>query len=109
MNQTLIDLAVQRGRLIERITSQRQQLGQDLLPIAQALQTTDHAIAVLRDGVDYLQKRPALVAAAVGLITILRPQRVWRWSKRGFVVWRAWRVARQELANLGWVRGSSRR
>lgn len=104
MNQALIDLAVQRGRLIERIASQRQRLTQDLHPIAHALQTTDHAVAVLRSGAEYLEERPALVAAAVGLLLVLRPQRVWRWSRRGFLLWRTWRVARQELVNLGWMR-----
>lgn len=104
MNQALIDLAVQRGRLIERIAGQRQQLTQDLRPIAHALQTTDRAVAVLRGGAEYLEERPVLVAAAVGLLVVLKPQRVWRWSRHGFRAWRTWRVARQELVNLGWIR-----
>jgi len=44
MNQDLIDVAIERGRLIERISSQRQLLGQQLQPLGAGLATADRAI-----------------------------------------------------------------
>ena len=102
MTQQLIDIAVRRGRLIERIAGQRALLGQQLQPIRSALHTTDQGIAGVRAGVNFVRQRPGLVAAAVALLVILKPRRVLRWGQRGFVAWRTWRTIRRQLTVLGW-------
>lgn len=107
MNQALIDLAVQRGRLMERSSIQRQHLQQQLLPLDRALQAADHAVVSLRNGADYLGRRPGMVvAAALVLLVAIRPRGVWRWGMRGFFVWRGWRKLRVQLADMGLVRGT---
>lgn len=101
MNQKLIDIGIRRGRLIERIANQRAILGRDIQPICGALQTTDHAIARVRSATSFLKKHPGLVLAAVALFAALKPRSVWRWAKRGFVVWRTWKILREQLAGIG--------
>ena len=103
MNQELIDLAVERGRLLERISSQRQSLAQQLRPLGEAMGTADRVVAGARQCGDYLKRHPELVAAGVSVLVILRPSRLWRWSGRAFFIWRTWRTLRRELSELGLV------
>ncbi|WP_313952304.1 YqjK-like family protein [Accumulibacter sp.] len=103
MNQELIDLAVERGRLIERISSQRQRLGQELQPVGNALQTADRALTAVRSGTAFVREHPEAVAVGVALLIVVQPSRVWRWSKRGFFVWRTWRMLHSQFSDLGLV------
>lgn len=106
MNQELIDLAVERGRLLERISNQRQLLGQQMQPVGDALRSADRAISTLRNGSDYVKQHPEVVTVAVAVLVVLQPRRVWRWTKRGFFAWRAWRTLRVQLSDLGLMRRS---
>lgn len=101
MDQRLIDIGIRRGRLIERIARQRALLGEQLQPVSSVLGAADRGIAGVRTGIDYLRRRPELVVAALALLIILKPRRVWRWAKRGFVLWRTWRAVRVQLAAFG--------
>ncbi|EXI91620.1 MAG: hypothetical protein AW12_01192 [Candidatus Accumulibacter sp. BA-94] len=101
MNQEQIDLAVERGRLLERISSQRQLLAQQLQPLGGAMATADRVVVGARECGDYLARHPELVATSVAVLVILRPSRVWRWTRRGFLAWRTWRMLRRELSHLG--------
>lgn len=103
MNQELIDLAVERGRLIERISQQRQLLDQQLRPLGETLDTADRLVLTARRCGTYLKQHPEVVAAGVATLVILQPRRVWRWSRRGFFAWRTWRRLRRELADLGLI------
>ncbi|EXI67327.1 MAG: hypothetical protein AW08_02162 [Candidatus Accumulibacter adjunctus] len=103
MKQEQIDLAVERGRLLERISSQRQLLTQQLQPLGDAMATADRVVAGARQCGDYLKRHPELVATGVAVLVILRPSRVWRWSSRAFLAWRTWRMLRRELSDLGIV------
>jgi hypothetical protein len=103
MNQELIDLAIERGRLIERISSQRQLLGQQLQPVGDTLHATDRVVATVRNGCIYVRQNPHVVIAAVAVLVVLQPRRVWRWTRRGFFAWRTWRMLRREMAELGLV------
>jgi len=103
MNQALIDLAVERGRLLERISNQRQQLGHDLQPVGQVLHSADRTLAAVRKGSNYLKEHPEIVAVGVALLIVVKPSRVWRWSKRGYFAWRSWTTLRAQLADLGLV------
>jgi hypothetical protein len=73
MNQELIDIAIQRGRLLERISNQRQLLGQQLQPVGDALETADRAIATVRKAGTYLGQHPEIVAAGVVVLVVLQP------------------------------------
>ncbi len=101
MNQQLIDVAVQRGRLLERISNQRQLLGQEVQPLGDTLRSADRAISTLRNGSDYVKQHPEVVTVAVAVLVVLQPRRVWRWTKRGFFAWRTWRMLRVQLSDLG--------
>lgn len=103
MNQKLIDIAIERGRLIERSSNQRQLLEQQLQPLGAGLSSADRVIAGVRKGSDYVKQHPEMVAAGVVVLVVLQPRRVWRWSKRGFFVWRTWRMLRQQMWDLGLV------
>lgn len=101
MNQELIDLAVERGRLIERISNQRQQVEREWRPVGDALRTADYAVARIRQGGDYVKEHPEVVAIGVAVLVVVKPRRVWRWSKRAYVVWRTWRTLRRQMTELG--------
>lgn len=101
MNQQLIDIGVRRGRLIERIASQRIQLGQQLQPVADALNVVDRRIASVRSGIGYLRQHPGIVVAAVALLAIVKPRRAWRWAKRGLIAWQTWRSLSARLTAFG--------
>ncbi|HRI91581.1 MAG TPA: YqjK-like family protein [Accumulibacter sp.] len=101
MNQELIDIAVERGRLIERISNQRQILARDLQPVAESLHTADRAIISVRQGAAYLNQHPEIVAVGVAVLIVVKPGRVWRWSKRGYFAWRALSALRRQLTDLG--------
>ena len=101
MNQALLDLAIRRGRLIERIANQRAALSRELQPVCGVLHTADQTIARARTITGFLKSHPGLVLAAVALLVALKPRRAWRWAKRGFLVWRTWRSLRGQLASIG--------
>lgn len=101
MGDGRIDIALRRGRLLERIAAQRAALAGQLQPVSAALHATDRAVAGVQGATAYLKAHPRGVAAALALLVVLKPRRVWRWAKRGFVVWRAWRALRQRATAFG--------
>jgi hypothetical protein len=100
MDKRLIELHQQRGRLIERIAMQRVTLARELAPVRATLDTTDRALAAVRDSVCYLRQHPAAVAALAAALFALKPRMLWRWLQRGFLVWRSWRALRGVLWSL---------
>jgi hypothetical protein len=103
-----IELALKRGRLQERIAAQRATLAAQMGPIANILGAADRTIALGKSGIAYARTHPVTVGAAVALLAALRPKRVWRWSRRVFLAWTAWRKLRIRLEGLGLVRGTGR-
>ena len=101
MNQALIDLAVERGRLLERISNQRQMLRRELQPVGNALHGADRAVATVRKGSRYIKDHPEMVGVGVAVLIVVQPRRVWRWSKRAFFAWRSWRMLCRELSDSG--------
>lgn len=101
MNQELIDLAIKRGRLLERIDSERRLLRQQLQPVADVMRTTDRALAAVRRVGAFVRQHPEVVTGVVVVVVVMKPNRVWRWSKRGFFVWRTWRLVRREASAFG--------
>lgn len=101
MLKTEVEIALKRGRLQERIAAQRATLKAQVVPIAGALATADRAVAVGRAGIAYVRTHPLQVGVAFALLAILRPRRVWRWSRRAFVVWGTWRKLRARIEMSG--------
>jgi hypothetical protein len=101
MNQQLIDIGIRRGRLLERIASQRTALARQLEPVRSVLSVADRGLASLRTATDSVRQHPGLALAALTLLAIVKPRRAWRWARRGFVAWRAWLALRDQLEVFG--------
>lgn len=93
MNPRVIELAVRRGALQERIAAQRRALAAHAPPLRAACAAGDAALR----GVDWLKHHPAAVGGAMALLVVLRPARAWRWARRGFLAWRGWQAMRNSL------------
>lgn len=100
MNQRLIELHLKRGQLLERIAMQRYTLAHQLVPVRIALDATDRAIGLARESARFVRQHPAGVTALVAATVVLRPRFVWRWLRRGFIVWRSWQALRSRLPGL---------
>lgn len=101
MNQRLIDVGIRRGRLLERIATQRAQLNDQLSPVVAVLDAADLAVARVRTASDFARRHPTGIAAAIALLVLLKPRRAWQWTSRAFVAWRSWRALRQQLVAFG--------
>lgn len=102
-----IELALKRGRLQERIAVQRAQLAVDMRPIASTLAVADRAVNVGQAGVRYVRQHPVQVGIVFAALAVLRPRRVWRWTRRALVAWSAWRKIRMKLEASGFASGRS--
>lgn len=91
MNNSLADLKLKRGQLVERISHQRADLARDLAPVRSAAKSVDRARTVARSGVDYLKQHPLFLVLGLSTLVVLRPQRVLRLAGQGLVAWRSWR------------------
>lgn len=91
MDPKLTELYLVRSRLRGRIGAQREQLARDLVPLAQALHTVDHAQGQFRKAHNWLRAHPGLVTAVVVALAVWRPRGALRSLRWGLVVWRQWR------------------
>lgn len=101
MNRQLNELHLQRGRLLERIVTQRAAMGHAAQPVRASLYKADRLLARVRSLVSYVKQHPSIAGLAVAAMFIVKADRAWRWTKRGFFAWRAWRLVRGRLAELG--------
>lgn len=92
--------AVERGRLLERIAMQRQQLGVQTRPLAQHLAWADQAVDLGRAGINWIKAHPEAVAAGVALLFIRKPLRYLSWAGTGWKLWRRLRTGRNLLSRL---------
>ena len=98
MNQQLNDLHLRRGRLLERIASQRAALSEQVEPVHAALDRTDHFLGRVYAAAYYLRTHPVGVAVlALGTVYLVKPGRAWRWSARAFSAWQTWRLVRDRF------------
>jgi hypothetical protein len=91
MQEKLIELHQQRGRLQERIAAQRQVLSQQLAPLQSALDVSDRTTRLVQDAKDFVQKHPLGIGLAIVAMMVLKPRTVLRWTQRGLFAWRTWR------------------
>lgn len=97
MQQRLIELQQQRGRLIERIAHQRNALGQQTEPVVRVLRLGDHVADIARECKRTIIENPLTTAAVVGAVVVMRPRALLRWAQRGFLAWRSWNTVRSAL------------
>lgn len=101
MNSRTNELLLQRGRLLERITTQRYVLRQELVPLCTALGGVDRGIARINSVGRYLKSHPSLAILGVSALFFMKSNRLLRWAKRGFFVWQSWRALRERLSMFG--------
>lgn len=76
------ELAARRDALVARSAELREQLAADGAGLRVALGRWDRLIGKVRS----VATRPVLLAAAAGLVFILKPARLLRWAGRGMVL-----------------------
>ena len=101
MNHRLTELHVRRGRLLERIATQRAMLGYDVVPVSVSLDKVDRVLAHVQSATNYVKRHPGIAGLALAILFALRTKRVWRWSRRAFIAWRTLRTFSDRLAGLG--------
>lgn len=100
MNRQLNEIHLRRGRLLERIATQRADLGRNLRPVHASLSKIDRVIGRIRSVTDYIKRHPSIAALAVAGLFAVRKEGAWRWTKRAFFAWRAWRAFGDKLSVL---------
>ena len=80
-----IRLAERRERLIAQAAAQRTTLAQCIEPWRIPLARVDQGMNLLRA----VKRHPAWIVGGVALFALLRPARVGKWLRRGWVAWRA--------------------
>lgn len=96
MNQRLMELALKKQRLQLQAAAQRLELAQRLQAWAPAFAAADAVAGGLR----WLKTHPQWLAGAAAVLLVVRPRAFFRWLRRGFFAWQAWRRARRALETL---------
>ena len=84
MNAKLMELAERRTTLVARAATQRVGLSQTLAPWRRPLAVVDEGLVAVR----YIRNHAALLVGIAAFVVPLRPLRLARWLRRGWVVWR---------------------
>lgn len=95
MAKTRAELDQERARLTERIQAQRANLARDLAPLQRVTQVGNTLSGLVDEAVAYVRQHPLAMSVVVGGLLLLKPKGVWRWAKRGFILWRGWRTVQQ--------------
>lgn len=103
MTQRLNELHLERGRLLERITTQRYVLINEVQPVKTVLGRADHVLDAVRAGIDTVKRYPAVAGVAAAVLCVFNARRVFRLARRGYFVWRTWRSVRERLMASGWT------
>ena len=91
MQERLIELHQQRGRLLERIAVQRHALSRQLAPLQGVLNVSDRAARAAQDGKACVQRHPLAVVAVLAAVVVFKPRTVLHWTRRGLSAWGTWR------------------
>jgi len=90
VNATTIELALKKQRLQIASESLRSEFALCAAGLAPAFAAADCAV----EGGRWLRRNPELVVAAMVALVVIRPRRAWRWARRAFIGWQAWRKLR---------------
>ena len=93
MNAKLIELGERRITLVAMAATQRAELSQALTSWRRPLAVVDQGWAAVR----CIRNHAALLAGVAAFVVPLRPLRVARWLRRGWLVWRMALVVKRVL------------
>lgn len=96
MNPTALELALKKQRLQIASESLRADFGRYAAGLAPAFTGADYVVK----GAGWVRRHPQFVVAAAVALAVARPKRAWRWMRRAFVGWRAWRRLRDFMETL---------
>lgn len=87
MNSAALELALKKQRLQIASEALRADFGRYAAGLTPAFAGADCAV----DAGRWLRRHPQVIVAATIALVVARPRRVWRWTRRAFVGWQAWR------------------
>ena len=87
IERRLMEIALQKERLIARAEAQRAAVGECVYRLQGPIAIADRGVAVAR----FLRSHPLLVAAAAAALVALRGRGLLALAGRAFSVWRLWR------------------
>jgi hypothetical protein len=85
---SIVGIMIARERLLARCDAQRDQLA----VLAQELQGPLHVADRALGAVNYVRRHPVVLGAAIAALAVFGRRNLWRWLRRGFVVWRTYRL-----------------
>ena len=78
----------ERERLLARCAAQRD----DLAAFARQVESPLHAVDRVAGAVQYVRRHPLVLGVAVAAAAAFERRMLWRWLRRGLVVWRTYRA-----------------
>lgn len=93
MNARQLELALKKQRLQFRSDLLRSQWRGHARGVAPMLGVADQ----VRSGYAWLRRHPEVLVGTGIAVAVARPRQVWRWLKRGVIVWRLLAKGRQWL------------
>jgi hypothetical protein len=91
MTNKSVHLIEQRENLISQAAAQRSALAQAIEPWRMPLARVDQGLVVLRT----IQRNPLWLVGGVTFLTVLRPYRVAKWLRGGWLTWQMLRGLRR--------------
>jgi len=85
-------LVERRENLIKLAAAQRAALAQDIEPWRIPLARVDQGLTALRA----IKRNPVWIVGGVAVLTVLRPYRVMKWLRGGWVAWQMLRGLRRK-------------
>lgn len=89
-----IELALKKQRLQFESAALRLALARD----AGGLAPITGGIDRLRSGLAWLKEHPQIAVATTVALLVARPRAAFRWLRRGFFAFRAWRALRNQMS-----------
>lgn len=99
-SKSLADLQRERGRLVERIATQRETLVVQMVPVVQLLHLGDRIAQTVQSAKQFVQRHPWAMGSIAAVLALRRPKKLGRWARRGLFLWRSWRTARSVFASV---------
>lgn len=91
-----IELALAKQRLGFEAAAQREALARHAAGLRPLFDAADQVQA----GARWVRRHPEVAAGTLALVAATRPRArrfLWRWTKRGFLIWRLWRESERWL------------
>lgn len=97
MNSTTLELALKKQRLQIANEGLRAEFGTCARGLVPVFNGADFVAA----GARWVRRNPGLVVATTVALVVARPKGAWRWARRAFIGWQAWRQIKDFLERSG--------